>query len=87
MKIYKECDNEPYSFLVNDTTFSSDHPLRSRNNLMELISKAIMTIDELLRYEKVQYDINREAAKISALFSANMDTLQVKKYYLQNKVE
>ena len=28
--IYKECTSEPYSFLVNDTTFASDNPLRFR---------------------------------------------------------
>ena len=28
-----------------------------------------MTIDDQIRYEKLQYDINREAAKISALSS------------------
>ena len=33
MKIYKECTNEPYSFLVNDTTLQSDNPLRFRYNL------------------------------------------------------
>ena len=27
-KIYKKCTDEPYSFLVNDTTLSSDNPLR-----------------------------------------------------------
>ena len=27
IKIYKKCTNEPYSFLVNDTTLSSDNPL------------------------------------------------------------
>ena len=26
-----------------------------------------MTINDQIRYEKIQYDINREAAKISAL--------------------
>ena len=34
MKIYKEYTKEPYSFLVNDTTSSSDNPLRFRNNLL-----------------------------------------------------
>ena len=41
-----------------------------------------MTIDKII-YEKLQYDINREAAKISALSSGkidNMNVLQVKKY-------
>ena len=26
MKLYKDCTKEPYSFLVNDTTLSSDNP-------------------------------------------------------------
>ena len=33
MKIYKECPKEPYSFLVNDTTLQSGHPLKFRYNL------------------------------------------------------
>ena len=28
VKIYKKCTDEPYSFLVNVTTLSSDNPLR-----------------------------------------------------------
>ena len=34
MKIYKEYTKEPYSFLVKDTTLSSDNPLRFRKNLL-----------------------------------------------------
>ena len=30
MKIYKKCTAKPYSFLVIDTTLSSDNPLRLR---------------------------------------------------------
>ena len=44
-----------------------------------------MTIDDKIRDEKLQYDINIEAAKISALSSKkliNMNILRVKKYYL-----
>ena len=44
-----------------------------------------MTIDDKMRDEKLQYDINIEAAKISVLSSKksiNMNILQVKKYYL-----
>ena len=43
-----------------------------------------MTIDDQIRNEKLQYDINREAAKISVLSSGkliNMNILQAKKYY------
>ena len=35
MKIYKTCNAEPYSFLVNDTTLPSDNPLRFRKNLLK----------------------------------------------------
>ena len=34
-----------------------------------------MTIDDQIGDEKIQYDINREAAKISALLSGKIDKL------------
>ena len=34
MKLYQEYTKEPYSFLVNDMTLSSDNPLRFRKNLL-----------------------------------------------------
>ena len=43
-----------------------------------------MTIDDKIRDEKLQYYINREAAKISALSSGKFDKyeyLTVRKYY------
>ena len=43
-----------------------------------------MIIDYKIRDEKLQYDINREAAKISALSSGKIDKyeyLKAKKYY------
>ena len=50
-----------------------------------------MTIDEKTRDEKLQYDINRKAAKISPLSSGkmliNMNILQVKNVYLLIKEE
>ena len=36
VKIYKKCTDDPYSFLVNDTTLSSDNPLRFRKNLYNI---------------------------------------------------
>ena len=69
IKIYKKCTAEPYSFLVNDTTLSSDDPLWFRKNLNRIIYKKIMTLEDQIRDEKLKYDINREAAKISALSS------------------
>ena len=44
-----------------------------------------MVIDDQIKDEKLQYNINREAAKILASLSGkliNMNTFQVKKYYL-----
>ena len=43
-----------------------------------------MTIEDQIKDEKLQYDINREAAKISALSSGKIDKyecLLLKKYY------
>ena len=34
IKIYKKCTAEPYSFLVNDTTLTSDNPLTFLINLL-----------------------------------------------------
>ena len=66
MNLYKKCTAKPYSFLVIDTTLASDNPLHFRKNLLERIQKLNMTIDDKIRDEKLQYDINREAVKISA---------------------
>ena len=45
-----------------------------------------MTNDDKIRVEKLEYDINKEAVKISAISSGkidiNMNTLQMKKHYL-----
>ena len=73
MKIYKKCTAEPYSFLVVDTTLPSDNPLRFIKNLLKQIYNKIMTIEDQIRDEKVQYDINRKAAIISALSSKKID--------------
>ena len=57
-----------------DTTLASQNPLRFRKNIfLEKISNLIMTLDDKTRDEKLQYDVNREAAKISALSSGKID--------------
>ena len=73
MQIYKKCTTEPYSFLVNDTTLPSDDPLRFRKNLLGQYIIKIMTIEDQIKDEKLQYDINGEAAKTSALSSGKID--------------
>ena len=37
INLYKKCTAKPYSFLVIDTTLSSDNPLHLRKNLLERI--------------------------------------------------
>ena len=44
-----------------------------------------MTIDDKIRDKKLQYDINKEAAKILTLSLSKIDTS--KKYYILIKVE
>ena len=78
---------KPYSFLVIATTVSS---FRFRQNFLERIWKLIMAINDKITDEKVQYDINREAAKISHYRQVkliNMYTLRVKKHYLLDQVK
>ena len=73
-KIYKKCTADKYSFLVNDTTLPSDSPLRFRKNILE-------SFDDKITDEKIQYYINRETTKISALSSGKVNnTLHVKRY-------
>ena len=36
VRIYKKYTDEPYSFLVNDTTLASSNPLRFRKNLYNI---------------------------------------------------
>ena len=69
MNLYKKCTEKPFSFLVIDATLASDNLSRFRKNLSERIKKLIMKTDDKVRDEKLQYDINREAAKISGLSS------------------
>ena len=75
VNIYRKCTYEPYSFLINDTTLASNNPLRFEKTFSVYIIK-IMTINDQIRDEKLQYDTNREAAKISALSPG-----EIHKYY------
>ena len=37
--IYRKCTAKPYSFFVNDTTLTSNNPLRFRKNLFNIYNK------------------------------------------------
>ena len=79
-----------HSFLVIYSTLALGNPLRLRKNLLERMKKLIMTIDDKIRDEKLQCDINREASKYQPYHLENlinMNILQVKKYYLLFKEE
>ena len=61
-------------FFVNDTTLPSDNPLRFRKNILnKYIIKSWQLMIKLKSDEKLPYDINREAAKISVLSSSKID--------------
>ena len=62
MNLSKKCNAKSNSFLVIDATLASDNPL--------LI---IIIIDDRITDEKLQYNINREAAKLSTLSSGKID--------------
>ena len=68
IEIYRKCTDKPYSFLVIDTTLPSNNSLKFRKTLIQLM----MTINNQIKDEKLQYSINREAAKISALSSGKL---------------
>ena len=63
MNLYKRCSSKPYSFLVIDATLASDNLSRFRRNSLERIQILIMKINDNIRDEELQYDINRESAK------------------------
>ena len=73
MNLFKKCTAKPYSFLIIDTTLASDNSSRFRTNSLERIQQLIMAIDDKIKDEKLQYDINREEAKISTLLSGKTD--------------
>ena len=55
--------------MVNDTTLASDNPLRFRKILFKYNKNHD---NDQIRDEKLQYDINREAPKISTLSSGKI---------------
>ena len=73
MNLYKKSTEDPYSFLVIDTSLTSDNSLPFRNDLFDAIQKLILTIDDKIRDKKLQHDLNREAVKVLVLSSGNID--------------
>ena len=69
----KKCPAKLYYFLIIHATLASDNSLHFRKNILEKMHKRIITIDDKIRDERLQYDINRKAVKISALPSVKID--------------
>ena len=65
-KSWKKLTGKQYCLLVNDITLASDNLLRFRRNLLKRILKLIMAIDDRIRDENMQFDINREVEKMSS---------------------
>ena len=73
--IYRKCTSEPYYFLTIDTTtLPHNNFLRFRNNLLDSLWRFMMTItdelkilDDKIKVNQAQYDLDKEAAEISAL--------------------
>ena len=64
MKLDKDYTKEPYSFLVNDATLSSDNPLRFRNTLYKMtVTEKIKTINNKVEQKKAQYDLDGQTAR------------------------
>ena len=73
MKLYKDYTNGPYSFLLNGTTLSSGNPLRFTKNLWKwVLVRNIKEINNKIKQNKAQYDLDRQITKISALSSWNV---------------
>ena len=67
LNVCKKCSPKLYSFLVIDTALTSGNLLLFRCNRLARIENLMMIIDDKIRDDKLQYDINRKATKLSAL--------------------
>ena len=80
IKIYRECTKEPYSFLTIDPTLPST--LRFRKNLFDTLQKMTVTdqikiLNRKIKRNESQYNLDKEAAKIFALPSKNLDNYEL----------
>ena len=76
MRIYREWTRKPYSFLTIDTTLPVSDPLRFRKNCFLLIKMTatdqLKFIDNKIKANQDQYDLDRLVAKISAYSSGDL---------------
>ena len=76
VKIYRECTKEPYFFLTIDPTLPVSDFLRftkcSFLLVKMIVNHQLKIIDNKIKANQAQHDLNRLAAKISALFSVEL---------------
>ena len=79
LKVYRYCTKEPYSFLTINTTLPADNHMRFRKNffifcfIKMTLTEQVKILDDKIKSNKAQYDLDREAAKISALSSKDLE--------------
>ena len=76
VKIYRECTKEPYFFLTIDPTLPvSDFLTFTKCSFLlvkMIVNHQLKIIDNKIKSNQAQHDLNRLAAKISALFSVEL---------------
>ena len=76
VRIYRECTRKLYSFLTIDTTLPASDSLRFEKICFLLIKMTVTDqlkiIDNKIKVNQSQYDLDRLAAKISAYSSGNL---------------
>ena len=76
MRIYRECARKLYYFLTIDTTLPASDPLRFKKECFLLIkmtvTNQIKILDSKIKSNQAQYDLGREAAKMSMLSSKDL---------------
>ena len=77
MKIHRKYTSEPYSSLTIDTALPASDSLRFRKNLLLSIkltlTDELKILDDKIKANQAQYDLDKDAAKISALSSKKLD--------------
>ena len=84
MNIYRKCASDPYPFLIIDTTLPADNSLHFRKNILNIkmtLNDEIKILDNKIKACQSQYNLDREAAKISAVSSGELE----KNEYLTGK--
>ena len=85
--IYKKCTTEPFSFLTIDTTLPVNDPLRFRSRfrfifksfrafLKMTLTDELKILDDKIKANQAQFDLDRKAAKISAISFKELDLLK-----------